>query len=194
MKTSMPLWLALIAASSPTAWVVAQEPGHRAATAQPAPAAALNDTAADRTKSTEGDRLALGLLGAVNEHEIAAARQAQSKKVSGAVLDYARMMQKDHGENQARTKAFGPLSDGAEVRALKVKGEGELASLGTKSGAAYAKAYIDAMVKGHTDALDLIDRKMIPAATGAAVKEHLTKTRAHVADHLERARAIAAKP
>lgn len=169
----------------------AQETGHKPAASQPAPSAAATDKATS-DKTVTGDSLALGLLAAVNEHEIAAAKQAKGKKVSGRVLSYAQMMEKEHGENLTKTKALGALSNGEEVRTLKAKGANEIMALSAASGTTYAKAYIDAMIKGHAQALDMIDARMLPAATSAAVKQHLTDTRVHVAKHLEAAKAIAA--
>ncbi|MGH6978583.1 MAG: DUF4142 domain-containing protein [Brevundimonas sp.] len=140
-----------------------------------------------------GDPLALGLLGAVDEHEIAAAKQAQDKGVTGDVLDYAKMMEKEHGDNLAKTRTLGTLADAPDVQAMKDKGAKELQTLDMASGKAYEKAYIDAMVKGHQEALDTIDGKMMSAASTDAVKQHLTETRTHVAAHLDKAKAIAAK-
>lgn len=151
------------------------------------------DDATSGAAAQTGDPLALGLLGAVDEHEIAAAKQAQDKGVTGDVLDYAKMMEKEHGDNLAKTRSLGTLSDAPDVQAMKDKGAKELQTLDAASGEAYEKAYIDAMVKGHQDALDAIDGKMMPAASTDAVKQHLTETRTHVAAHLDKAKAIAAK-
>lgn len=137
-----------------------------------------------------GDGAALGLLGAVNQHEIDAARQAQKKGVDGDVLEFAKMMETDHGTNQDRVRSLGAMAETADVKAQKDKGAKELAMLDKSSGEAYEKAYIDAMVKGHQDALNAIDNKMLPAATTDAVRQHLTTTRAAVAKHLERAKEI----
>ena len=112
---------------------------------------------------------------------------------TGDVLDYARMMEKEHGDNLAKTQSLGSPADGSDVQALKDKGAKELQTLDAASGEAYEKAYIDAMVKGHQEALDAIDNKMIPAATTDVVKQHLTDTRTHVAAHLDKAKAIAAR-
>jgi putative membrane protein len=150
-----------------------------------APAMARQDP-----NAVEGDDIALGLLGAVNENEIAAAKQAQEKKVSGAVLDYAKMMEKEHSENLEKTKSLGTLSSASEVQLVKDHGAQEAATLDSKSGKAYAAAYIDAMVAGHQDALSMIDNKMLPAATSEPVKQHLTDTRKHVEAHLKRAQEI----
>ncbi|GAB3316989.1 DUF4142 domain-containing protein [Luteimonas notoginsengisoli] len=152
-----------------------------------------DDTMPGGDAAQTGDALALGLLAAVDEHEIAAAKQAQEKGVTGDVLDYARMMEKEHGDNLAKTRSLGSPADGSDVQALKDKGAKELQTLDAASGKAYEKAYIDAMVKGHQEALDAIDNKMMPAATTDTVKQHLTDTRTHVAAHLDKAKAIAAR-
>jgi putative membrane protein len=137
-----------------------------------------------------GDDLALGLLGAVNENEIGAAKQAQEKKVTGAVLDYAKMMEKEHSENLEKTMSLGTLSGASDVQMVKDKGAQELKTLGSKSGKDYEAAYIDAMVSGHQEALSMIDTKMMPAATSEPVKQHLADTRKHVEMHLKKAQDI----
>lgn len=139
-----------------------------------------------------GDAVALGLLSALNEHEIAAAQQAKAKNVSGPVLEYADLMEKEHGENQARTAALGTPATTAEVAAMKKKGTEDLKALAEKSGSDYETAYIAAMVSGHEAALREINDEMMPAATTEAVRQHLSETRGHVEMHLERARALQA--
>jgi predicted outer membrane protein len=151
------------------------------ATEAPAPAGATDDS------------LALGLLAAVNEHEIAAGQQAESKKVSAPVLAYAQMMIKQHGENLTQTKALGTLASTPEVQAMKDKGKSDLDALGQKNGKDYEAAYIDAMVDGHTEALALIDGRLLSLASVGPVKEHLIATRGHVVTHLEEAKKLQAK-
>lgn len=165
------------AAATPSADAVGQPPADAAA---PMPA----------TDAAQGDPLALGLLTALNEHEIAAARQAQQKGVSGAVLEFANLMEKEHGANQAKTRTLGTPAEGGDVQAMKDKGKAELDALGAKSGDDYRKAYVAAMVKGHQDALEQIDNTLMPAATGEPVKAHLRETREHVAMHLDKARKL----
>ncbi|MET0656135.1 MAG: DUF4142 domain-containing protein, partial [Pseudoxanthomonas sp.] len=84
-------------------------------------------TAAPAATPATDDSLALGLLGAVNEHEIEAAQQAVSKQVSAPVLEYARMMEKEHGDNLAKTKTLGALATTSEVQAMQEKGKSDLA-------------------------------------------------------------------
>ena len=137
---------------------------------------------------------ALGLLATADEHEVAAADQAIAKKVTGDVLDFANMMKTDHGKNLAETTALGGSKEGARITDMRSKGDADLATLDAKSGTEYEQAYIDAMVKGHTDVLALLDGTLIPAATDAAVKTHFANTRMAVEKHLEAAKKLKAGP
>lgn len=133
---------------------------------------------------------ALGVLNAINEHEIATSEQALAKGVTGPVADYARMMIDQHGQNRTQTSALGADADAQDAQAQRQQAEQERATLDQLEGEAYSKAYVDAMVKGHSDALTALDQKLIPAAEREDVRQHLTTTREHVAQHLERARAL----
>lgn len=115
------------------------------------------------------------------------------KKVSAPVLQFAEMMDKQHSENQAKTKSLGTLASTPEVQAMVDKGKSELEELGKKSGKEYESAYVEAMVKGHTEALSLIDTRLIALASSGPVKKHVSETRDHVAMHLEAARKLQAE-
>ncbi len=149
--------------------------------------------AAGAASATPDERSALGVLNAINEHEIAAGNQALEKGVSGDTRSFAELMIQAHTENRDKTTTFNPDTQGADAGMQRQKGESELAALDKLSGDAYAKAYVDAMVKGHTEALAALDQKLIPKATTQAVKDHLAATREHVANHLERAKALQKK-
>lgn len=140
--------------------------------------------------ASERERGALGVLNAINEHEIAAGEQALARSVPEDVAAYARMMVEQHSENRDKTNQFGPNAGDPKATAQRDKGAAELKALAAKSDNEYAKAYVDAMVKGHTEALATLDNNLIPAAESDAVRTHLTTTRGHVADHLERAKAL----
>jgi len=140
----------------------------------------------------DSDSQALGLLAALNENEIAAARQAQQKGVSGPYLEFAQLMQTEHGDNLRKTRQLGTPGAGAEVESLKNKGRQELAELGRHQGKDYEVAYARAMVKGHQEALTLIDERLSDLARSAAVKSHLAQTRQHVAMHLDLAKDLPA--
>ncbi len=100
---------------------------------------------------------ALAMLVAVNEHEIAAADQAM-QNVTGKVHEYAQLMEGPTRQNLvATTRLGGAASTAPAVTRLHDQGEDDLAALDTQNGKAYEKAYVDAMVRGHADALALID-------------------------------------
>jgi Predicted outer membrane protein len=66
-------------------------------------------TNADNASAPAAERSALGVLNAINEHEIAAGKQAQSKGVSGDVAAYAQRMIDEHTRNRDTTSGFGPM-------------------------------------------------------------------------------------
>ncbi|MGX5730795.1 DUF4142 domain-containing protein [Pseudoxanthomonas beigongshangi] len=170
------------------------DPATTPPSADSAAAPPMPDTAtsadAGATAATSEEKGALGVLNAINEHEIAVGTQAIEKGVSGEIADYARLMIKEHTENRDKTTTFGPDAHDKDAVIQKDKGSAELASLDKLNGDSYSKAYVDAMIKGHTDALTTLDSKLIPKATTQEVKDHLTATREHVANHLERAKSL----
>ncbi len=145
---------------------------------------------------TEGtDAEVLGFVFAIDINEILAAEQAETKKISQPVMDYARMLHTEHGANADKTLKLGKAinvtpSDTKAVDALTVKGAGELATLVPLNGKDFETAYLDAMIKGHTEVLDMIDNKLMKTAKNEKLKSHLTETRALVAMHLEQAKKI----
>ncbi len=139
------------------------------------------------------ERGALGVLNAINEHEIAAGEQALTRNVPEDVAAYARMMIEQHTDNRTRTSALDPDMAAADARAQSEKSTRELATLEGMTGDAYAAAYVKTMVKDHTEALAALDEKLIPRAKRADIQSHLTMSRDHVAQHLELAKALQAK-
>ncbi|GAB6195883.1 DUF4142 domain-containing protein [Lysobacter xanthus] len=183
------------AATADTATSDATTPG---TTADGAPTAPATDPAAAGNMATPSQPEALALLNAVNEHEVKAAEQAKSKKVTGDVLAYANMMQTEHSKNMTMTTSLleknGPApGDSPTLSDMKAKGEAEMQQLAALDGDAYAKAYMDAMVMGHQDTLTKLDSMLLPAATDAAVKQHLQMTRDAVQKHLDQAKQIQSK-
>ncbi len=70
------------------------------------------------------------------------------------------------------------------------KGTGNFATLISMDGKDFETAYIDAMIKGHTEVLDMIDNQLMKIAKNDMLKAHLTETRGHVAMHLEQAKKL----
>jgi len=147
-----------------------------------------------RAKSGEAgnDAEKLGLLGAINENEILAAAEAGKKKIKPEVLEFSKMMHKEHGMNLDQTLKLGqkigttPLETEA-VEKLRVKGAEELAILVPLDGDEFGTAYAAAMVKAHTEALGMLDNQLMKDVQNEELKAHLMKTREHIARHLEEA-------
>jgi len=166
----------------------ATPPADTTSTATEAPAPAPSTAAAALTQAQ-----AVTLVGAVDKHEIQAAEQARGKKVRRDVLDFANLLHSEHSKNLEAGQKLGATETSPELTAMEEKGRAGLAELDTKTGNDYEKAYVDAMVKGHEEALSMIDTKLLPAATDDNVRTFLTNSREHVAMHLEKGKALQAK-
>lgn len=147
----------------------------------------------DAEKSGDGEILAFVV--AANLNEILAAVQASKKQLSSVVRHYATMLHTEHGKNLQETldvgRAIGvtPVLTAA-VDALLVKGARELARLVPLSGEQFGESYVAVMIKSHQEVLRKIDHQFLEEADNEAVKQHLKKTRSHVAAHLDEAMAI----
>jgi predicted outer membrane protein len=145
---------------------------------------------------TEGtDAEVLAFVNAVNVNEILAASEAQKKKIGQPVMDYAKMLHTEHGANMAKTAQLGKSinvtpSITKAVDAVMKKGAGELATLIPMDGKDFESAYLDAMIKGHTEALGMIDNQLMKTAKNDKLKAHLTETKGHIAMHLEQAKKL----
>lgn len=161
-----------------------------------APLAVVDYTVPMTPAQTKTDGRILGSLVVLNQNEIAAGQEAVQRSTNPAVKNFADMMIRDHGANLARTEEVSQKSgiatiNGPIAMTLKQKGRRLMYTLKHVNNASFDKVYINAMVKGHAEALNLID-KLIPLATNPAVKAHLQDTRTHVAHHLAAAQQIQA--
>jgi putative membrane protein len=138
----------------------------------------------------------LSTIVTIDGNEILAAVQTLNKNSSSNVTDFAKTMIEEHGKNLTEALALAnkihalPLNPNPDD--LHTKGANELVKLSAAEGTQYDKDYADAMVKGHTAALHLIDMKLMKAADNADLKSFLTNTRAAVAHHLEEAKKLQA--
>ncbi|MBA3672241.1 MAG: DUF4142 domain-containing protein [Gemmatimonadaceae bacterium] len=136
-----------------------------------------------------GDAEIVATVFAVDLNEVLASSEAQKKQVSPAVMSYAKMLHEDHGANMDVGLKLGqqigltPVITPA-VEAVQVKGAAELAAIVPLDGTAFERAYLAMMIKGHQGVLAMIDGQLMPAARNAALKQHLTHSREHVAKHL----------
>lgn len=141
----------------------------------------------------EGEVLAL--VAQVDKNEIAAAKEAENEKMSQAAIDYAKMLREAHDNNLEMTKKISrdiniDLNKTSEVDMLEDKGDALMNKLKQLDGKQFEMAYIDAMIQGHTEALNMIDNKLMKNAKNDMVISHLTETRKHVAMHLDEAKRL----
>lgn len=130
----------------------------------------------------------------LNRHEIAAANEAEKRRVSPVVRKYAYLLHKDHGKNLRDTLKLSqeigvrPIET-QNVILLEQKGDKELSALKSLNNQQFEVVYIDSMIKGHEDALNKINNAMAQTQN-PALKKHLSMTRDAVASHLQMARMI----
>ena len=154
-------------------------------------------TKAQSSPDASGDGEVLGFIGAIDDNEIVAALEAGKKKLSPEIAAYAKKLHQEHGKNLEATLQLGqkinvtPMETAA-VDKLRVKGAGELAVLALLDGEKFGTAYVEAMIKGHTEVLAIIDSQLMQSASNDAVKKHLTETRSHVATHLAQGKQLQA--
>ncbi|MEO7427028.1 MAG: DUF4142 domain-containing protein [Fibrobacteria bacterium] len=132
---------------------------------------------------------------AVDSNEITAATAAEKKHLGKKASAFAKMLRTQHSADAAKAGKLAkrlnltPMADD-RVIALRAEGSDALAALSGQDGTDFEKAYIDAMVKGHSGVLETIDSQMIPHAVNEGVKNHLTELRGHVAAHLEQGKRL----
>ncbi len=150
---------------------------------------------AQESSANGGNAEALGFVVAINDNEILAAAAAAKKKISPDILQYAKMLHAEHGKNLDDTLKLGlklevtPVETQA-VDELRKKGAGELAALLPLNGEEFGAAYVAAMIKGHTEAIGMIDNQLLKVARNPQIQQHLKATRAAVAMHLEQAKKL----
>lgn len=134
---------------------------------------------------------------AVDRQEINVASQAERKQLSPVATDYARLLRTEHAANatqaeQLAAKLSLKITNTAAVAKMQADGRREYAKLAGLHGLDYERAYLGGTVKGHTDALDKLDKEWIPKAKDPDLKAFLASTRKHVAMHLDKAKALEA--
>ncbi|AJQ86053.1 DUF4142 domain-containing protein [Xanthomonas oryzae pv. oryzicola] len=164
-----------------------------------APAVSPEPTAAPvsgsgATELAKGDGAVLGVLAAIDENEIALAKQAIEQDLGGATGDFAQQMLHDQAANLERTKSLG-AAESPRAQAMRAKGKAAVEALSKTltlpdGKDAYRNAFMRTMVIDHGDTIKIIDSELLPAAESAPVKQHLEQTRRVVSAHFERAHAV----
>ncbi|WP_258522630.1 DUF4142 domain-containing protein, partial [Xanthomonas oryzae] len=142
----------------------------------------------------KGDGAVLGVLAAIDENEIALAKQAIEQDLGGATGDVAQQMLHDQEANLEQTKSLG-AAESPRAQAMRAKGKAAVEALSKTltlpdGKDAYRNAFMRTMVIDHGDTIKIIDSELLPAAESAPVKQDLEQTRRVVSAHFERAHAV----
>ncbi len=134
------------------------------------------------------------IVHAINTGEMQAAQLAESKATSPQVKHFAREMATQHGQMEAKaTTLFSRMqitpSDSPISSRLRSDAQGEVSMLHGTTGKDFDREYMDAQVRDHNQALELVDR-MIPVAKNPELKTELQNLRAKIEGHLRLAERI----
>lgn len=146
---------------------------------------------AEATGTVKSDGEIAKVLTILDEGEVDAAKlELKSGKVAAA-KEFAQKMVDEHKANRDQTKSVvKDLKDSDLSKSLKKENEAAYDELKKIEGGKIDRAYIEKQVLMHQAALDLIEKKLIPVVKGPALKSHLEKTRADVAQHLDHAKTL----
>ncbi|MCI0612631.1 DUF4142 domain-containing protein [bacterium] len=137
----------------------------------------------------------LAYLIAMNEAEVAAARDAIAKNVDARVIKFAEHMSKDHGKNLDDTQKLASSmdvqpQDTDSVMRFRERAAGIRTDLSPLDGGAFANAYREYMVRDQEKALEMIDDNFLKHAKDVQLMDHLKVTRSTVAEHYSQAKDI----
>jgi putative membrane protein len=138
-----------------------------------------------------------GIVVTANQIDVDAGKLAKSRSKNKEVQAFAQQMITDH---TAVNKQAGALAkklgvtpgDSDTTKSLKQGAADNIASLKTRKGAEFDKAYVDHEVVYHQQVLDAIDKVLIPSAQNAELKGLITKVRPAIAAHLDHAKHLQA--
>lgn len=145
-------------------------------------------------KATNHDGEIIAYMEAINNSEISAAKVAKDKKVDPAVMAFADRMIKEHKDNlkqvtKLSSKINIPADETTSVKSFKENGNKKLAKLSKLNDGQFQKAYIDEMIKGHTDADHMLG-KFEKEAQNADLQQYLVATKTVVEEHLAAAKQL----
>jgi putative membrane protein len=165
------------------------------------PAASAGDEATPAETSTQGKAVAptdgqiVQILATVDSGEIEQAQLATSRAASPQVRQFASEMIDQHTQAkqqgaQLAAQANLSLAGSKQSDELHAKGAQTKQDLMNSEPAAFDDAYMKAQVNQHQEVLDLIDNKLVPAASNPDLRTHLTAARSMVHHHLMEAQQI----
>lgn len=133
----------------------------------------------------------INIMMTVDKGEIAASQEATKRKLSPSVDLYAKYIIQQHQRNLEElnqlSKQLGlEPKESSTSNSMVTHGKHDLKVLAELQGQSFDKGYIDAMVKGHQEGLEVIDSKLLPETKNPQLKVFVEQFRKMVADHLEK--------
>ncbi|MGV8941353.1 MAG: DUF4142 domain-containing protein [Lysobacter sp.] len=131
---------------------------------------------------------------ALDQHAIARAEQAKGKDVDASLRELVENMHVHHRRNLTQTRAVADSAgvDIAKTPAMRTRHAEDarkLEELAGYDGQPYSRAYLEAILETHEEALGLIDT-YLQSTDNDAIRAHLERTRGNFAEHLDAARSL----
>ena len=139
----------------------------------------------------------MSVLTSANKGEIQAGQAAEKKAMNPEVKSFAAHMVTEHTKNQKDGEALAKKLNVKPMPAdkaamLEKDAKQKMATLNSKTGKDFDKAYIDSQVEMHTTVLNDLETNLIPVAKNEELKTFLNMTKSHVQSHLETAKKLQA--
>jgi putative membrane protein len=157
----------------------------------------MANTGAGASNAALTDADIISVIHAVNQGEVDAGKLASTKASNADVKSFAREMVKDHEAMDAKGSKLASSAGGTaqnrlsdSVTSANHATSSQLQSAG--SGAAFDKAYVDAQVAGHQNALTFLQRAQ-SSAQNADLKKLISSAIPDVQKHLDRAKSLQSK-
>ena len=135
----------------------------------------------------------LSVVAVIDQNEIQMAHMVEQKNVNRHILDYAKMLDRDHNKNldqdQQLSQELGLTlgENSGTAGQLQSDGNKGMAALSSLDQVSFSREFISDMIKGHTDVLNWIDNQQ---AQNERVKRFLNETRKYISKHLKKAQYI----
>jgi putative membrane protein len=121
--------------------------------------------------------------------EVQLGKIAQEKGNDPRVKDFGSMMIHDHSAVNDQVKSLAAQRNVTLPDSVSDEHKKEIADLSKKTGKAFDKAYVDAMVKGHESTIDLF-QSSLDKSNDTDVKAFINNTLPKVKSHLEAVKEI----
>jgi putative membrane protein len=144
--------------------------------------------------STLSDGQLAAVLQAINQGEIQQAQLAESRAQSPEVKKLAQHMMTAHQNMQTKAQAMMSRlqltpSDNAVSQQIQTDAQNDLSTLQSMRGREFDRDYVQAQIKGHNQAIEMLDR-MIPTVKSPEMKTELMNLRPKLQAHLQEAERV----